>query len=258
MIDLDAIRRRLDDERRTLAGAGETLEIVPPVVRLRSADGSRHTIIASDLSPETADAAIAAQAAHHRALGAEVEWKVYAHDRPADLAARLARHGFAVGPAETVLVLDLHDRPAWIDEPPAHESRRVGDDVDVEAYRAAAEMIFGKDYGFTAGELRAHLRLGSTQHQAYVALDGGVVASIGRLYTHPQSAFGGLYGGATLKSHRGRGLYRATVAARARDATELGARYLIADALPTSRPILERLGFVRLTETWPCMLGPNP
>ena len=50
------------------------------------------------------------------------------------------------------------------------------------------------------------------------------------------------------------GLYRATVAARALDAINSGARYLIVDALPTSRPILERLGFVCLTYTWPCTL----
>jgi hypothetical protein len=29
---------------------------------------------------------------------------------------------------------------------------------------------------------------------------------------------------------------------------------LLVDALPTSRPILEKLGFVRLTDTWPCTL----
>jgi hypothetical protein len=49
-------------------------------------------------------------------------------------------------------------------------------------------------------------------------------------------------------------LYRATVAARGLDAVKSGARYLIVDALPTSRPILERLGFVQVTYTWPCKL----
>ena len=38
---------------------------------------------------------------------------------------------------------------------------------------------------------------------------------------------------------------------------ELGARYLSVDALPTSRPILERLGFVRLTDSWPCTWRPE-
>jgi hypothetical protein len=88
----------------------------------------------------------------------------------------------------------------------------------------------------------------------YIAFMDGCPASVGRLETHPDSWFAGLYGGGTIERFRGRGLYRALVAARARMATELGARYLTVDALPTSRPILERLGFVRLTDTWPCML----
>ena len=49
----------------------------------------------------------------------------------------------------------------------------------------------------------------------------------------------------------GRGLYRATVAKRAELARERGYRWLYSDALPTSRPILERLGFVAITTTTP-------
>jgi len=57
----------------------------------------------------------------------------------------------------------------------------------------------------------------------------------------------------TLPAFRGRGLYRATVAERARIAsTAIAGLYV--DALPTSRPILERLGFVRLTTTTPYVL----
>jgi hypothetical protein len=42
-----------------------------------------------------------------------------------------------------------------------------------------------------------------------------------------------------------------------RDGEVIGARGLVADALPTSRPILERLGFVHLTNTWPCDWSPG-
>src|ERR1700682_2849502 len=119
MIDLESIRRQLDLERRSLAQEGEVLEALPHISRIRSADGSRHMISFSALSNEAADAVIAEQVAHHRALGTEVEWKVYEHDRPADLRERLERHGFEIGPCETVLVLDLRDRPDWIKEPAA-------------------------------------------------------------------------------------------------------------------------------------------
>ncbi len=52
-----------------------------------------------------------------------------------------------------------------------------------------------------------------------------------------------LFGGATLPSARGRGAYRALVAARAREAVERGTPVLVTHAGQMSRPILERLGF---------------
>lgn len=47
-----------------------------------------------------------------------------------------------------------------------------------------------------------------------------------------------------LPEYRGRGVYRSLVSKRARDAVDFGAQYLQVDALPTSRPILERLEFL--------------
>ncbi|MDF3147385.1 GNAT family N-acetyltransferase, partial [Streptomyces sp. T21Q-yed] len=55
---------------------------------------------------------------------------------------------------------------------------------------------------------------------------------------------------------RGRGIYRALVAHRARAAVDRGYRYLQVDAMSTSRPILERLGFEPLTTTTPYVYTP--
>jgi GNAT superfamily N-acetyltransferase len=52
-----------------------------------------------------------------------------------------------------------------------------------------------------------------------------------------------LCGGATLPAHRGRGLYRALLAARLREAITRQTPRLITQAGPMSRPILARLGF---------------
>jgi len=257
-----AIRDRLDFERRTLARDGEVIEVLPRVTRLRPADGAYHAIVwagLGGLADGDVDVAIAEQVEHYRRMGARFEWKVYAHDRPADLVGRLGRHGFVAGPREAVVVLGLAEPPGWMNEPtPAGcEVVRVGRAEQVELFRQVAEEVFGKDYGVTSGQLLRAVEAGSTQHLAYVALVDGEPASVGRLYTHPQSHFGGLYGGGTRERFRGRGLYRALVAARARDALALGAKYLVVDALPTSRPILERLGFVQVSETWPCEWEPG-
>jgi GNAT superfamily N-acetyltransferase len=68
--------------------------------------------------------------------------------------------------------------------------------------------------------------------------------------------FATLWGGSTLPAWRGRGIYRALVAHRARLAAECGCRYLEVDASDDSRPILERLGFVAVTTTTPYVWSP--
>jgi hypothetical protein len=246
----------LDLERRNLVRDGDVVETLPHVTRMSPVRGSFHTIVYSRLDERNVDAVITREVEHYRRLGAPVEWKVYSHDRPPNLLDRLRRHGFNVGPCEAVLVLDLNDAPPWVQGPDAAEVVRVERLDHVELFKAAAEEIFGKDYGFTAGQLADAIRAGSTQHVGYVAFCGGAPAAIGRLYTHPHSAFGGLYGGGTRPGFRGRGAYRSLVAARARDARSAGARYLIVDALPTSRPILQRLGFEHVADTWPCEWKP--
>jgi GNAT superfamily N-acetyltransferase len=66
-----------------------------------------------------------------------------------------------------------------------------------------------------------------------------------------------MWGGGTLPAWRGRGIYRALVAYRAGLAAARGYRYLQVDASPDSRPILERLGFVRLARTTPYIWEPG-
>lgn len=242
----------LDQDRRDLAHDGEVTERLPLLTRLRAANRAFHSIAYSSLQPATADEAIAGEIEHHRRLGVTFEWKLYAHDAPADLLDRLAVRGFSIGPREAVLVCDLGAQHPWIAEDGRHVVARIETTEQVAVYRRVAEEVFGDDHGPLAAALTDAIRDGSTQHRAYVACAGGEAVSVGRLHTHPRSPFAGLYGGGTLAAHQGRGFYRAVVAARARDARDAGARYLRVDALPTSRPILERLGFEWLTDIWPC------
>jgi hypothetical protein len=258
MIDRGAILRRLDEERRRLARDGEIIDVLRHVTRLRAGEPPQYVVIYSSLLPDNADDVIAGEIEHHRRLGVQFEWKVYAHDRPADLLERLRRHGFEVGPCEAVMVYDLSDRGGWISEGDAqtHKVVRMERLDQLADFRRVAEEVFGKDYSFTINQLTEAIRAGSRHHVGYVAYAAGEPVSVGRLYMHPQSHFAGLYGGGTLAAYRGKGFYRAMVAARARDAVAQGAKYLVVDALPSSRPILERMGFERVTDTWPCEWRP--
>ncbi|MEB0307171.1 GNAT family N-acetyltransferase, partial [Cryobacterium sp. 10I1] len=61
----------------------------------------------------------------------------------------------------------------------------------------------------------------------------------------------------TLAEWRGRGVYRALVAARAQLAARRGVPYLQVDASDDSLPILLRLGFEAVTTTTPYVWTPT-
>jgi len=255
-MDKREILRLLDEDRRGPAYDATVVEVLPELVRGRLADGKHHWIAYSSLDENNVDAVITRELEHYRELGAEFEWTVYGHDRPTDMLDRLRAHGFIPGACEAVMIYDLKAPADWMRETNIGSLIRVDRLEQVADFRAVAETVFDKDYSSTANELSEAIRTGSTQHRAYVAYADGKPVSVGRLYTHPKRIFAGLYGGGTIEEYRGRGIYRTVVAARARDAWASGARYLRVDALPTSRPILERMGFEKMTETWPCQWKP--
>lgn len=239
-----------------MAYAGQVTEVLPHVTRMSAIDGKWHNVTSPSLTAADAEETIAAEIEYHRRRGASFEWKVYSHDPLTDLRDRLERHGFSIGPLEAVLLFDLANPPAWVADDGGVTVRRVETMDDVETYGRVSAAVFGEKFRFES-ELADGVRTGSTQIRGYIAYAGEDPVSMGRLYTHPHSWFGGLYGGGTIAAHRGRGFYRALVAARARDAIASGTKYLLVDALPTSRPILQRLGFERVTDTWACEWKPS-
>jgi GNAT superfamily N-acetyltransferase len=252
------VLKRLDEERRTIAYDGTVLESLPTVTRGKLANGAQHWITFSLLNADTADEEIDRQIEHHRRLNVSFEWKLFAHDSPSDLRQRLERRGMRVGAREALLVYPLAQGGKWIDQTRPVRVARLQRVEQVADYRRVNQQVYRRVDDPMADELELAIKSGSRQHLGYVAYsESGEPVSTGRLYLHPDSWFGGLYGGATAPAFRGRGFYKALVAARARDAAASGARYLSVDALPTSRPILERLGFQWITDTWPCEWSPE-
>lgn len=192
-------------------------------------------------------AAVAEQAAYARDAGLELEWKLYDHDRPAGLAAILGRAGFVAAESETLMALDLQ-----VDSPGAVAAsvdgvdvRRVVDANGVDDFVSVTTAAFGRnDYSKASAYVRS---LQDLTVQLFVAYRGGRPVASGRLNLPEGRVFASMWGGSTVPDQRGLGIYRALVARRADEARRLGYRYLTTDARETSRPILQRVGFVPLT-----------
>lgn len=193
------------------------------------------------------DDLIARQQAFFAARNQEFEWKTWGHDLPADLPARLIAAGFESEGTETVLIGEAEDltAPVPLDGITLRETRA---EADIEKLVASASEAFGRDVDYLAGYLNDKKHDPDTVVVVAETAEGRVVSSA-RLEVVPGTEFAGLWGGSTLAEYRGRGVYRALVAHRARVALARGVRYLQVDATEHSRPILERLGFVPVTTT---------
>jgi GNAT superfamily N-acetyltransferase len=249
-VDLAAVRAAFDDQmrRRIPPGPDSTVERDEKVTRVRALDGSWAAVVWSDLTEDDADAVIAAQTACDVPF---LEWKHYSGDRPDDLPARLEAAGLAAEGPETVLVADLHDLDLADPAPDGVRIATVGDEAGVDALVAVHQEVFGDLHPGTRNAVLTSLSLDPRPTEAVVAWAGERPISAGRIEFSEGRSFAGLFGGGTAEDWRGRGVFRALIGHRAARARERGVRYLYVDAVPMSRPVFERLGFVPLTTTTP-------
>ncbi|MFJ6388287.1 GNAT family N-acetyltransferase [Streptomyces sp. NPDC091972] len=237
-------------------GPGARVERVGGVVRQVAAEHGWNGVVWSGLDASSADAAIAEQIAYYTGLGREFEWKLYGHDLPVDLGQRLRAAGFTPEPEETLMIAEVADLTLDVEPPEGVRFLPVTDRAGVDLVADVHEKAFGTDSSRLRHQLLARLRDDPDTVVAVVALAGDVPVSAARMELVPGTRFAGLWGGGTVEGWRGRGIYRALVAHRARAAMERGYRYLQVDAMATSRPILERLGFEPLTITQPHVYQP--
>lgn len=147
--------------------------------------------------------------------------------------------------------LDERHADAAIAVPAGTEIREVDGAAGAADLVAVHDAVFGGDHSAIGREL-----LASATAVGVVARAGGVPVAAGRVELGPGPDFAGLWGGGTLPGWRGRGLFRALVAHRARLAAARGHRFLQVDATAASAPILRRLGFVELAVTTPFACAP--
>jgi GNAT superfamily N-acetyltransferase len=125
----------------------------------------------------------------------------------------------------------------------------VEDEAAVDAMTGVHLEVFGDVHPGTRTAVLTALAHDARPTEAVVAHAGDRAIAAGRIEFSEGADFAGLFGGGTVPDWRGRGVFRALVGHRAARARERGIRHLYVDAVPMSRPIFERLGFVPLCET---------
>ncbi|MBO0869570.1 MAG: GNAT family N-acetyltransferase [Micromonosporaceae bacterium] len=191
--------------------------------------------------------------AHYRADPgiSRVEWKTRGHDDAPGLPEALLENGFVAGEPESIMLGEARLLAVDVPLPDGVTLRRVTEEQDVRAMSAMQDEVFGTPAGDgTADALLSRLALDDGM-ELWVAEAEGRIVSAGRLEPVPGTNFAGIWGGATRAQWRGRGIYRALTAARARSALRLGKTLIHSDSTEYSRPILERSGLVKVSTTTP-------
>jgi hypothetical protein len=247
-MNIDEIRTIFDcDQRRDIVFGNARREVTPEVVRMVEPHRSTVVILYSDLHAANADAVIRRELDYAAGLGCTLNWKLYSHDQPADLGARLVAHGLQPDELEAVLVLDLQEAPAVLFEPALRPGAgcsvaRIMGPERIEDVIAVETEVWAEDHDWLRS-LAQELQTTPEELSMYCAYVDGVPASAAWVRFTVGSQFASLWGGSTRAAYRHRGLYTALLAVRAREARARRVRFLTIDASPMSRPIVEGYGF---------------
>jgi GNAT superfamily N-acetyltransferase len=202
------------------------------------------------------DLLITRQRDYFAARGEPVEWKTYDYDEPADLPDRLRAAGFVPEPTETVVVAPAAAIAAEPVLPDGVVLRQVTANADMRRIGAMESVVWETARDWTGDHLIRQVAAAPDDYLVLAAEAGGQVVATGWIEFRPGSQFAGLWGGATLREWRGRGIYRALVARRAQLAAAREVPYLQVDASSNSAPILRRLGFQPIATTTPYVWTP--
>jgi len=196
---------------------------------------------------------VAGAAAHFRADGGitKVEWKTRGHDHAPGLHDALLEHGFAPEEPESIMIGEATALAAEVPLPDGVTLRQVSEEADVRAMCAMQDEVFGDPPSDRTANAVLRRQALADGMELWVAEAEGQIVTAGRLEPVPDTEVAGIWGGSTRPQWRGRGIYRALTAARARSALAMGKTLIHSDSTEYSRPILERYGFVKVSTTTP-------
>ncbi len=246
-----------DEQLRTDAETPNALAVAHlGPLRLVTFAGGRGFITYKDLAGADGQAiqSLVTQAvAHYRRDPGinRIEWKTRGHDRAPGLHDALLNNGFTPDEPESIMIGEAHALAVDVPVPADVQLRRITAEGDVRAMCAMQAAVFeDPNSDEVADALLRRLTLDDGL-ELWVAESQGQIISAGRLEPVRGSQFAGIWGGVTRPDWRGRGIYRALTAARARSALRAGKTLIHSDSTEYSRPILERSGMVRVSTTTP-------
>ena len=178
-------------------------------------------------------------------------WILDPDTEPSDFADRLATHGVMPEPtapevAVMVLPSDVHIDLETSDGIELHDALsdlelfRQADAVNAEAF-GEAPRDDSPDHMAALDRRRQNQLAAGNRRVVLATMDGEPAGSAGLTLFPPAGAI--INGGAVREKFRGRGIYRAMVAARLAMARDAGAAGLSVWGGPMSAPILSKLGF---------------
>ena len=203
---------------------------------------------------EEADARIEELIAYHRDRGIGFTWYVATDNTPADLAARLERHGLVLAGDQATMARggldDLEDIPINPDI-----TVEVLDGSDLDAIEAGIQ-ITARCFNWTPEQVD-QWRTGIVERLQNPKMREEEISYLARLDGTPvaeavlqlRGGIAYLGGAATLPEYRGRRIYSTLLRRRLEDARARGYQIAAIDAEPMSRRVVVRYGFKEYART---------
>jgi GNAT superfamily N-acetyltransferase len=234
-----------DQVRKGTASDGlSDVTVTSQVVRWSATDDDGWSEIAwTNVDENSADQVILQQIEHFSSIDKAFVWRVFEDDLPHDLPSRLELAGFTHGGTSQLMIARVGDLTLDADVPDGVSLVGNSDERGIGRLIEVHEKVFESDQSDLRRRLLAQRTIFPRMNELVVAMVNGEPVSASRVQFFPDTDFAGLWGGGTVPSWRGKGLYRAMVAHRARVAAERGYTYLYVVASDQSRPILEHLSF---------------
>jgi hypothetical protein len=250
--DLLALRDIYDDVmRRDSHIAGCVREFATETSRYTTLTGSLRYVLWHQFPQQRIAEIVARETKDVVGKAKVLIWKVYAHDAPCEpLRAHLIAHGFEENDPSKLMVAPV---TTILENAQRHSStltiRELKTPQSLGAYQTIWDHVWpDQPNARYVDDYRDILQRGDPNVVFFAAFtSNNEPVSSGYMFHQIGARFALLCGGTTKAEWRGQRAYTSLVAERAQHAMNRGADHLSVEASAESLPILEKLGFVRIS-----------